>query len=42
MKSFDPYAYVKVFKAAIKANGEIKDSKIVNLLSFTLIDTMSN
>jgi hypothetical protein len=34
--------HVKVFKVAIKANGEIKDAKIVNLFSFTLKDTMSD
>jgi len=30
--------HVKVFKVAIKANGEIDDAKIVNLFSFTFRD----
>jgi hypothetical protein len=31
-------AHVRVFEAAIKANGEINDAKIVKLFSFTLRD----
>jgi hypothetical protein len=42
VKDFDPNAQVKVFKVAIRTNNEIDDAKIVNLLSFTLRDTMSN
>jgi hypothetical protein len=36
VKDFDPYAHVRVFKIAIRANSEIDDAKIVNLFSFTL------
>ncbi len=32
----DPDVHVKVFKATIKANGEIDDAKIANLFSLTL------
>ncbi len=42
VKDFDPYVHVRVFKIAIRVNGETKDVKIVNLFSFTLKDTMSN
>jgi hypothetical protein len=35
VKNSDPNVHVKVFKVAIKANGETKDAEIVNLLSFT-------
>jgi len=37
-KDFDPDAHVRVFKATIKANGETKDAKIINLFSFTFKD----
>jgi hypothetical protein len=40
VKDFNPYAHVKVFKATIKANGETKDVKFVNLFSFTLKDIL--
>jgi len=40
VKDFDPYVHIKNFKAAIRANGETKDAKIVNMFSFTLRDTM--
>jgi len=36
VKDSDPNAHVRIFKGAIKTNGEIKDAKIINLLSFTL------
>ncbi len=42
MKDFDPNVHVKVFKVAIKTNGEIKNAKIGNIFSFTLKDTISN
>jgi hypothetical protein len=35
VKNSNPNVHVKVFKVAIKANGETKDAEIVNLLSFT-------
>ncbi len=38
MKDFDPDVHVRVFKAAIKVNGEIEDVKIVNMFRFTLKD----
>jgi hypothetical protein len=38
VKDFDLDAHVRVFKPAIKANGETKYAKIVNLFSFTLRD----
>ncbi len=38
MKDYDLDVHVRVFKAAIRANGEIEDAKIVNLFSFTLRD----
>jgi hypothetical protein len=42
VKNFNLDARVRVFKAAIKANAETEDVKIVNMFSFTLKDTMSN
>jgi hypothetical protein len=36
VKDFDPNAHVKVFKVVIKANGETKYAKNVNMFSFTL------
>jgi hypothetical protein len=41
VKDFDVDAHVKVLKAAIIANCEIDDAKIINLLNFTLINTMT-
>ncbi len=38
MLDVDLDVHVKVFKVAIKANGEIDDAKIVNLFSFTFRD----
>jgi hypothetical protein len=35
VKDFDPNVQVKVFKVAIKANGETDDAAIVNIFSFT-------
>jgi hypothetical protein len=37
VKDFDPDVHVRIFKAAIKANSEIDDVKIVNLFSFTIM-----
>jgi len=42
VKDSNSNAYVRVFKVAIKANGETKDVQIVNLFSFTLRDIVSN
>jgi hypothetical protein len=42
VKDSNPNVHVIVFKAAIRANGETKDEKIVNLFSFTLKDIMFN
>ncbi len=36
VKDSNPDAHVKIFKAAIRANNEIDDEKIINLLYFTL------
>jgi hypothetical protein len=40
VKDSDPYAHVRIFKAAIRVNGEIKDAKIINPFSFTFKDIM--
>jgi hypothetical protein len=40
VKDSDLDANVKVFKVAIRANGETEDSKIINLFRFTLKDIM--
>ncbi len=40
VKNFNPYAHVKVFKVAIRANNETNYVKILNLFNSTLIDTM--
>jgi hypothetical protein len=37
-KDIDPNAHVWIFNITIKANGEIKDEKIMNMFSFTLKD----
>jgi hypothetical protein len=42
VKDLNPNAYVRVFKATIRANSETNDAKIVNLFSFTLRDIISN
>jgi hypothetical protein len=42
VKNSNPNAHIKVFKTTIKANGETKDVKIVNMFSFTFKDIMSN
>ncbi len=42
VKDFDPNGHVRVFKATIKANGEIEDAKNVNMFKFTLRDIISN
>jgi hypothetical protein len=34
--------HVRVFKVAIRANGETKNAKIVNMFSFTLRDIVSD
>jgi hypothetical protein len=42
VKNSNPNVHVKVFKTAIKANGEIEDVEIVNMFSFTFRDIMFN
>ncbi len=42
MKNFNLDVHVRVFKVAIKANGETEDVKMVNMFSFTFKYTMSN
>jgi hypothetical protein len=42
VKDLDPCVHVRVFKVAIKANGETEDAKIVNLFCFTFRDIVSN
>ncbi len=42
MKDYNLVAHVKVFKAAIKINGEIKNAKIINMFSFTIRDIVSD
>jgi hypothetical protein len=42
VKDSDRNAHVRIFKAAIRANGETKDAKIVILFSFTFKDIMFN
>jgi hypothetical protein len=38
VKDLNPDAHVKVLKVTIKVNGETKDTKIINLFSFTIGD----
>jgi hypothetical protein len=40
VKKFNQDAHVKVFKATIRANGETKDAKIINMLSITLKNSL--
>jgi hypothetical protein len=42
VEDFDLNVHVKVFKVAIRANGEREDAKIVNMFSFTFINIVSN
>jgi hypothetical protein len=42
VKDFDPNAHVRVFKAAIRSNGEIKDAKIVNMFTSAFKDIISH
>jgi hypothetical protein len=41
-KNFDLDVHVWIFKATIKANGEMVDEEIANLFNFTLRDNTSN
>jgi hypothetical protein len=41
-KTFNPDAHVRIFKAAIKANGETIDEEMANMFNFTLKDNASN
>jgi hypothetical protein len=40
VKNINPNAHIKVFKKAIKANGEIVEVDIINLFGFTLKDNI--
>jgi hypothetical protein len=40
IKDINPNAHIKVLKKAIKANGEIVESDIINLFGFTLRDSI--
>jgi len=40
VKNTDPNAHIKVFKKAIKANGEIVESNIINLFGYILKDNI--
>jgi hypothetical protein len=42
VKDTDLDAHIKVFKKAIKANGEIMEVDIINLFGFTLKDKFLN
>jgi hypothetical protein len=41
VKDIDPNAHIRVFKKAIKANGETMEIGIINLFGFTLKDSIS-
>jgi hypothetical protein len=41
VKDINPDAHIRVFKKAIKANGEIVEVDIINLFGFTLRDSIS-
>jgi hypothetical protein len=41
VKDIDPDAHIKVFKKAIKTNGEMVEVDIINLFGFTLKDNIS-
>jgi hypothetical protein len=41
VKNIDLNVHVKVFKKAIKANGEIMEADIINQFGFTLRDNIS-
>jgi len=41
VKNTDPNAHIRIFKKAIKANGEIVEANIINLFGFTLRDSIS-
>jgi hypothetical protein len=42
VKDYDPNVHIKVFKAAIKTNGETNDVKIINFFCFTFKDIVYN
>jgi hypothetical protein len=42
VKDFYLDAHVKVFKAAIRANNQTSDAKIINLFNFTFTNSVSN
>jgi hypothetical protein len=40
VKDIDPDVHIKVFKKAIKANGETMEANMINLFGFTLKDNI--
>jgi hypothetical protein len=42
VKKFDPNVKIRIFKAVIRANGEIDDADIVNLFGFILKNIISD
>jgi hypothetical protein len=40
VKDTNPDTYIRVFKKAIKTNGEIVNEDIINLLGFTFCDSI--
>ncbi len=41
VRDINPNAHIRIFKKAIKANGEIVEANIINLFGFTLKDSIS-
>jgi hypothetical protein len=42
VKDVDPNAYIRIFKKAIKANGETVEVDIINLFGFALKNNILN
>jgi len=40
VKNTDPNAHIRVFKKAIKVNGETMEADIIDLFGFTLMDSI--
>jgi hypothetical protein len=40
VKNIDPNAHIRVFKKAIKANGETMEAYIINMFGFTFRDNI--
>lgn len=41
VKNINPNAHIKVFKKAIKTNGQTMEANIINMFGFILIDILS-